>query len=131
MPIEVTSKVVSRLVSEARNAAPEECCGLLLGRKDRITFVKPTANVAEDPVANFEIDPAALVKAHKAAREDGPEVIGYYHSHPEGRAIPSASDRASAARDGRIWAIVAGEDVKFWRDSESGFVAIQPLRAEH
>jgi proteasome lid subunit RPN8/RPN11 len=55
-------------------------------------------------------------------------VIGYFHSHPTGAPVPSATDRAMAARDGRIWAIIAGNDVRFWADGDrsghEGFVAL-------
>jgi len=58
---------------------------------------------------------------HKAARAGGTGVVGYYHSHPHGEAIPSATDRALAAHDGAIWAIVAGTSLRLWEDAEDGF----------
>lgn len=84
----------------------------------------PAANVHPDPLGHFEIDPQALVDAHRAARAGGPDLIGYYHSHPTGIAEPSATDRAQASGDGRVWAIVGGGDVTFWRDDEHGFVKL-------
>ena len=80
-----------------------------------------------DPARHFEIDPAALIAAHRAARGGGPEVLGYYHSHPTGRAEPSDTDRAQASGDGRIWAIVAQGRVQLWRDLPEGFEPL-PLR---
>lgn len=121
MALEVTSAVIARLVAEAARAAPAECCGLLLGRGGRILEVLPTANVAEDPMLRFEIDPAALLAAHRAARAGGPELLGYYHSHPTGHPRPSAADCEHASGDLRAWAIVAGGEVAFWRDGEMGF----------
>lgn len=121
MTIEVTSGVLATLREEAALATPQECCGVLLGRGDRIEQVLPAANVAELPEIRFEIDPAVLLAAHKAARAGGLEVMGYYHSHPVGLPTPSATDREQASGDGRIWAIVAGEDVAFWRDTRKGF----------
>ena len=49
--------------------------------------------------------------------------MGYYHSHPLGEPFPSETDQALSAKDGRIWAIVAGEDVMFWEDDRQRFVA--------
>ena len=46
--------------------------------------------------------------------------MGYYHSHPQGPAEPSAIDRAQASRDG----LVGAGDVRFWRDDEAGFVEL-------
>ena len=58
------------------------------------------------------------------ARAGGPEVIGYFHSHPTGDPVPSMTDCASASGDGRIWAIIADKDVRFWMDGEQGFAAL-------
>ena len=112
------------LLMEGINAFPSEACGLLLGNGTRIEHVQPARNVHPTPQTRFEIDPQALIDAHRAARKGGPEVLGYYHSHPAGRAEPSGTDRAMAHGDGRIWAVVAGGDVTFWRDDEDGFVAL-------
>lgn len=38
--------------------------------------------------------------------------------------MPSATDAEMASRDGRIWAIVAGEDVRFWHDRMQGFAEV-------
>ncbi|MGH6785391.1 MAG: Mov34/MPN/PAD-1 family protein [Novosphingobium sp.] len=124
MGLEVTSGAMATLIEEAARAHPRECCGLLLGRADRIETARPCANVHPEPQGHFEIDPAALIAAHRAAREGGPQVLGYYHSHPNGRATPSATDRAQASGDGRVWGIVAAGDITFWRDGEAGFEAL-------
>lgn len=121
MAIEVTSDVMATLLAEAARAAPDECCGLLLGRGVRIEQVCPADNVADDPSRRFEIDPMALLAAHKAARAGGPDIVGYYHSHPEGHPLPSAIDCEHASGDGRVWAIIACSEVTFWRDGEAGF----------
>ena len=124
----LADQIICLLLEQATAAHPHECCGLLLGEGAQITAVQPAANVHPAPETHFEIDPAALVEAHRAARSGGPQVVGYYHSHPNGLAEPSATDRAQAAHDGAIWAIVAGGDVTFWRDDESGFVALPYCR---
>ncbi|MBM3596425.1 MAG: M67 family metallopeptidase [Alphaproteobacteria bacterium] len=123
MGVEVTSGVLATLLEEAARAAPRECCGLLLGEGGRIAEARLAANVAEEPERRFEIDPLALLAAHKAARAGGPQVIGYFHSHPEGHPLPSATDCEHASGDGRVWAIVAGGEVTFWRDGPDGFAA--------
>jgi proteasome lid subunit RPN8/RPN11 len=45
----------------------------------------------------------------------------YFHSHPNGLARPSATDAASAARDGRVWIIVADGAITCWCDEPEGF----------
>ena len=123
MVVQVTSGVIATLVAEAARAAPAECCGLLLGR-GAIVEARPAANVAADPLRRFEIDPAALIAAHRGARAGELPVIGYYHSHPTGHPAPSATDCEHAGGDGSVWAIVAGGDVAFWRDGDAGFEAL-------
>ena len=123
----LTSGALATLLEEAAKAHPLECCGLLLGQGTVLAEARPAANVHPDPAHHFEIDPAALIAAHKAARQGGPQVLGYYHSHPTGRAEPSATDCAQASGDGRIWAIVAGDTVRLWRDDADGFEPL-PLR---
>jgi len=122
MVIEVASRFIAALLDEANKAGERECCGLLLGRGGRIEQVQPAANVADDPARRFEIDPAALLAAHKAARQGGPDLIGYFHSHPDGHPLPSATDCEHSSGDGRVWAIIAAGEVTFWRDTDQGFV---------
>ncbi|WP_343525647.1 Mov34/MPN/PAD-1 family protein [Sphingomonas sp.] len=105
----------------AEAASPDrEVCGLLLGEGDRIVTAMPCANVAAEPWHRFEIDPAALIAAHRAARSGGPAIIGHYHSHPTGLAEPSARDAADAAPDGTIWLIAGGGLVTAWRAVAAG-----------
>ena len=122
--IETTREVLDGLQDEARRAAPCEACGLLLGRGQAIDRILPARNVHPVPQTHFEIDPQALVDAHRAERGGGLRLIGYYHSHPRGAAEPSATDRAQSSGDGRIWAIVGVDGVRFWRDDETGFVEL-------
>lgn len=124
MPLEVSRAVLAGLCAQAAAAHPRECCGLLLGEGGAITAVLPARNVHPDPARHFEIDPQALIDAFRAERSGGPRVVGYYHSHPTGAAEPSAADRAMAAHDGRVWAIVAAGEVRFWRDTAHGFEAL-------
>nr|WP_235532789.1 M67 family metallopeptidase [Sphingomonas sp. Leaf412] len=110
----------------------DEVCGLLLGRGDRVMEVRACANVAADPARRFEIDPAALIAAHRAARGGGPRVIGHYHSHPSGDATPSPRDAADAVPDGSVWIVVAGDALTAWRATADGalhgrFVAIDVM----
>ena len=121
MPLAVARSVIATLLAEAAHAMPEEACGLLLGATNHIETATPTRNVHPTPHTHFEIDPAALIAAHKAARAGGSQIAGYWHSHPTGNAKPSATDQASAGRDGKCWAIVAGGEVTFWRDLPGGF----------
>ena len=129
MVIELTSGALATLLEEATWAHPRECCGLLLGSDQEIETARPCANVADDPATGFEIDPAALIAAERAMRQGGPQLIGHYHSHPNGRSEPSPRDAASAAADGRLWLIIAGRAVTVWQAVRGGAVhgAFEPV----
>ncbi|MBB3859648.1 proteasome lid subunit RPN8/RPN11 [Novosphingobium hassiacum] len=124
MPPELTiaPDAYATMVTAAAAARPLEVCGLLLGTGAHIATAQVTANVACNPDRHFEIDPAALIAAHRAVRDgSGPQVVGYFHSHPNGLARPSVTDAESAARDGRVWIIVAGDTTTCWSDGPGGF----------
>ena len=119
--MQVSQAILTQLRAHAATTHPLECCGLLLGEGEQITAALPAANVHPAPRTHFEIDPAALIAAHRAARAGGPQIIGYYHSHPHGPPDPSATDQAEAAGDGRVWAIIGDGEIRLWRDAQSGF----------
>jgi proteasome lid subunit RPN8/RPN11 len=129
METEVSSALVDELLTLANAGHPLEVCGLLLGNRNRISGLKSCANVHPSPESHFEIDPRALIAAHRAEREGGPLIVGYYHSHPEGPAEPSSTDRAYATGDGKVWAIVGEGRVGWWRDCKGGFVPLSYVAA--
>ena len=124
MTQEVSSQVLDALLAAAADAHPCECCGILLGEGGAITSATPADNVHARPETHFEIDPQALVEAHRTARSGGPQVLGYYHSHPNGLTRPSATDEAMATGQGLVWAIIAAGRVTFWREGDAGFTPL-------
>lgn len=122
MPVQLSSTLQDQLLAAAAAAHPRECCGLLFGTPERVDIARACTNVADDPLRTFEIDAAALIAAERSARDGGPALIGYYHSHPNGRAEPSARDAADACRDGRLWLIVAGGKIAAWRAIDGGAI---------
>jgi proteasome lid subunit RPN8/RPN11 len=121
MTVRISTSLIKQLQYQARQAHPLECCGLLLGGKaDLLDQFIPARNVASEPEKHFEIDPVILIAAERTARTTGPEIFGYYHSHPNGVAMPSPTDAAMAAHDGRHWLILAGDDVTLWHNVRGG-----------
>ena len=105
----------AQLRAEAESVWPEECCGLIVGRKGpdgtEISALVPTANVAEaERHERFEVDPAAHLRLQRNLRGTEQSVIGVYHSHPAGPAAPSAHDLARAIEPGWLWIIVGLTD---------------------
>ena len=95
---------------EARNAFPGECCGLLEGTRENdaleILRIHPTRNLSTGS-DRFEVDPREQIALMCELRGTAREIIGCYHSHPNGREEPSLRDAESAAERGFIWIIVA------------------------
>jgi proteasome lid subunit RPN8/RPN11 len=125
MQVAISSGLVERIVALAAAEPTLEVCGLVLGQGDAVADILPAPNVAEDPSRSFEVDPAVLFDAIRAARAGGPAVIGCYHSHPSGHALPSATDAAMIGRVGEYWLICAARRVRVWRaDTAGSFVEV-------
>lgn len=101
----IRAGVIADVVRHAREAAPAECCGLLLGGDGEIGEAVRTRNASGDP-SRFVIDPADHIARRREARNRGLAVLGFYHSHPRSAAVPSATDRAEAAYPGHLYLIV-------------------------
>lgn len=123
MTVEIATGLAQAIRAAAAASPAQEVCGLLLGAEGRVEALLPAANVAADPARHFEIDPQALLAAHRAARAGGPAVIGHYHSHPTGVVAPSATDAAASHGDGALWIITDGETLGCWRAVAEGPVA--------
>jgi proteasome lid subunit RPN8/RPN11 len=116
--IQVESSHLQQMSAHVAACYPEEGCGLLLGVKkgDRkvVEEVLPVQNVWTpdflglselDPqfsnqkasrLNRFAIDPKLMLQVQKDLRDRNLHLIGIFHSHPNGRAIPSEFDRAIA-----------------------------------
>jgi len=123
MAVRISRALYAALVAHSADDPAREVCGLLFGSENSIDDVVLAANVAADPAIAFEIEPTALIAALRDERQGGRRLAGYFHSHPRGSAQPSATDRAMAAGDGRLWVIIAGSDVALWRVMPSGWIA--------
>ena len=103
----------AQIAVEARAAFPRECCGLIEGTREgedvRVAALHPTANFSAAP-DGFEIDPSAHIRLLRTLRGTGREIVGCYHSHPNGRPEPSERDRANGGEEGFIWLIAALDD---------------------
>jgi desampylase len=120
MALRIASDYHAQLIALSSASPDDEICGLLFGTFDRVEGLLPVTNISPDPTFRFELDPAALIMAHRAVRQSGPAVLGCYHSHPNGRPEPSECDAENAAPDGSIWVIIAGQTLTAWRSVEKG-----------
>lgn len=89
---------------------PRECCGALLGRSVQGSWYVVSAVRAENARADsaqnrYQIAPFELVKIERAARWQGLEIAGFYHSHPDHPAQWSRTDLEEAHWVGCVYVI--------------------------
>ncbi|MGB3310713.1 MAG: M67 family metallopeptidase [Nodosilinea sp.] len=138
---------------------PREGCGLLVGRRvfaagdtdethRMVTGIVPVANAWDDSLLDYTdaqggeqgrsqrdrywIDPADLLRVQRQVREQGLEIIGVYHSHPDHAAVPSECDRALAwpVYSYVIVSVMQGEatDLKSWRLDDQNRFRPEPVK---
>lgn len=99
----ISGQALTVLERVLRAPAPQEGCALLLGTggSDAAAWcllrIWPCLNVwqpAQERTHRFAIDPREQLLAQKWARRRALAVLGSAHSHPDGPALPSATDLA-------------------------------------
>ncbi|MBI5669776.1 MAG: M67 family metallopeptidase [Chloroflexi bacterium] len=80
------------LARYARDAAPQEACGLLAGVREQVEEVIPIPNAAADPVHHYRLDDVIFARTLMQLEARGLELLAIYHSHPNGDPIPSPTD---------------------------------------
>jgi proteasome lid subunit RPN8/RPN11 len=99
--IRLTAAQRREIEAHGEETYPHECCGFLLGQEEEevkaVREVRRAPNAREDsPQNRYLIPPDAMLKAEKAARQAGQQILGFYHSHPDVPARPSQFDRDHA-----------------------------------
>jgi proteasome lid subunit RPN8/RPN11 len=110
----ISGHLAEKIRAHGAETYPHECCGALLGRdsnavlesdrvKGALTAAReivqlfPLVNRRDDSPRNrFSVTAEDVRAAEKAAGEQGLEVVGWYHSHPDHPARPSEYDRDHA-----------------------------------
>jgi len=93
---------------------PHECCGVLLGRMEDngrvVSAIVRCGNTRSDsPHNRYHIDPKELVRIQRQGRENGEDIVGFYHSHPDHPAQWSSTDLAEAHWIGCSYVITSVE----------------------
>jgi proteasome lid subunit RPN8/RPN11 len=111
--VKIAQAQLDAILGAASRAYPNECCGLLEGIEEgggwRVAAIHETPNVSETPRRSFLVDPEAQFDLMRALRGGAHRLIGCFHSHPDGSAAPSQSDRAQAYEADFIYLIAGGE----------------------
>jgi proteasome lid subunit RPN8/RPN11 len=88
----LTPEQARTILDHARRDAPNEACGVLLGKGDAVVEVIAARNDDPYPETGFVVAPLDLLAALTRAEQEGLDVVGAYHSHPAGHPIPSERD---------------------------------------
>ena len=149
MPLEIPRAILEEVYREARGAFPAECCGWLSGPRDGagVSAVRRCENAQASGAHPTAADRTAetayvltgddLLELNRSLESDSPARV-IYHSHPNGGAYLSSTDREVAASpwgDGPAYPVqqlVVGIDgsrvvaaaLFDWSDAEGGFVEI-------
>ncbi|MBI4055684.1 MAG: M67 family metallopeptidase [Elusimicrobia bacterium] len=109
MSLRISQELVGRIRRHAEEKYPQECCGFLAGPLSASAFSQTdrVLEVAEvhllknhwegpDRRRRYQIDPRFFAALESRYAGTGEGILGFYHSHPESPAEPSAFDAERA-----------------------------------
>lgn len=111
-----TEPVLENIRQHGVDAYPEEGCGFLLGTvtddgENRVVATRQAPNrQADQRTHRYQLTGDDYRAADEAAREQGLDVVGTYHSHPDHPAQPSKTDLEEATFPGFTYVIVSVRD---------------------
>jgi proteasome lid subunit RPN8/RPN11 len=98
--IQVPKALLEEMRAHGQETYPDECVGALLGRKGEpscVLAVERMENIrTEERKRRYEISPKDYLRVEELATEKSLALLGFYHSHPDHPAAPSAYDREHA-----------------------------------
>ena len=96
MSLRLPESLADEIRRHGEAAYPAECCGALIGRVEgdgkEVVRLRPAVNRRTDDPHRYLIAPDDLRRLEAEVRAAGREIVGYYHSHPDHPAAPSAFD---------------------------------------
>ena len=93
MALALQPGVAEAIRAHGTETYPNECCGALYGREGVVTATYALPNTTEEgPRRRFLVRPQDYRDAEKRATELKVDLLGFYHSHPDHPARPSAFD---------------------------------------
>ena len=133
----LTESQASSMIAHAQHALPNEACGLLGGKSGHVSTVYPGTNSEHSPT-RYLLDPIDQFNAMKTIDQSGEDLIGIFHSHPKGLAIPSEIDITQAYYPKATHVILARHNEKDWYmrayylvEGQINEVKIRSLNTQH
>jgi len=97
--ISLSEQLIGQIEAHGERDYPHECGGMLIGHFDdekgkRVVELLPMENASEESTRHNRvlILPKDVLRAERYARSKKLDVVGYYHSHPDDKAVPSQFD---------------------------------------
>ena len=96
--IDIKKNHIDQIKEHAQKDYPYECCGILLGKfsgaEKTVTQVLEITNEKEDENKHnrYLIPSSKILQTELYAIKNGLDIVGFYHSHPDHSAVPSAYD---------------------------------------
>lgn len=87
----ISKKLIQLLEAECKKELPNEACGFISGHTNVCKNVWPTKNTNPSPYT-FAIDIHDQDRIMGELKKNHEELVGVYHSHPFGKAVPSNDD---------------------------------------
>ena len=100
------------LVNYVSGLYPEEACGFLAGSRGVVEYVIPVTNILHQQT-RFKMDAQEQVHAMAWMGQKNLMCLGIFHSHSEGEAYPSETDKKEYAYP-EIPAFICAPDGKNW-----------------
>ncbi|HHY38298.1 MAG TPA: M67 family metallopeptidase [Clostridia bacterium] len=103
------------IVRDCIDASPYEACGLISGYRvdSGLTVVAnrvyPARNL-DGSATSYRVSPEDQIRIMLDMENEGFELVGIYHSHPDGRAYPSLTDVEQAFYPEAVYLIVGMKD---------------------
>jgi proteasome lid subunit RPN8/RPN11 len=105
----IARSMLDQIVAQAREEAPNECCGIVGTRNGEAVALYRLRNAAASPL-RYEIDPHEQLRTFEALDDAGLEAGILYHSHTRSAPVPSQTDINLAFYPDAIYMIVGVED---------------------
>jgi proteasome lid subunit RPN8/RPN11 len=105
-----TIEHLSQITAHLESCLPEEACGLVGGLGEQARLILPVENELHSPV-RFFMRPIDQFKAMERIDAGGLELVGIFHSHPNGPGHPSPTDLAEFFYPGTL-ALIASRPGK-------------------
>jgi len=94
----ITKDQRKKMVQHAEQGYPHEVVGILAGNRARhhVSQIQPLINERADTNNRYKVSPLILMRQERALEQQGLEIVGYYHSHPDHPSTYSEYDKHHA-----------------------------------